>query len=242
MTAAREERSLQEVVQRLLAAVKPLAFSPPVRYVYNPLEYAAAPLAAYLNRFGTGHKEVLLLGMNPGPFGMAQTGIPFGDVSMVRDWLGIAGATGTPPQMHAKRPVLGFACPRSEVSGARLWGWARERYGTPQRFFQRFFVWNYCPLCFMSESGTNVTPDRLPARETAPLFSACDHALRGVCRVLDVQIAAGVGAFAEARCRAALGGLPIRIGRIPHPSPASPMANRGWAAQADAALSALGAL
>lgn len=234
--------SLQEVAERLLAAVKPLTFSSPVTHVYNPLEYAAAPFAAYLERYGAGPKEVLLLGMNPGPFGMAQTGIPFGDVSMVRDWLGIDAPTRTPPKIHPKRPVLGFACPRGEVSGARLWGWARERYGTPQQFFQRFFVWNYCPLCFMSESGANLTPDRLPAREAGPLFNACDHALRGVCRVLGVEIAAGVGAFAETRSRAALGGLPIRIGRMPHPSPASPMANRGWATQADAALSALGVL
>src|SRR5688572_32536315 len=95
--------------------------------------------------------------MNPGPFGMAQTGVPFGDVAMVRDWLGIVAAVAKPRDEHPKRPVLGFECQRSEVSGARLWGWARARFGTPQRFFERFFVANYCPLAFMESSGANRT-------------------------------------------------------------------------------------
>ena len=65
--------------------------------------------------------------------------------------------------------VLGFECRRSEVSGARLWGWARDRFGTPQRFFERFFVANYCPLAFMEASGANRTPDKLSAAEQQEL-------------------------------------------------------------------------
>ena len=34
-------------------------------------------------------KRVVFLGMNPGPFGMAQVGVPFGEVAAVRDWLRI---------------------------------------------------------------------------------------------------------------------------------------------------------
>ena len=97
-------------------------FRAPVAYTYNPLEYAWAGHEAYVRRFGNGPKKVLYLGMNPGPFGMAQTGVPFGEVSAVRLWMGISACIGQPPAMHPKRPVQGFICPRSELSGRRLWG------------------------------------------------------------------------------------------------------------------------
>ncbi len=178
--------------------------------------------------------------MNPGPFGMAQTGVPFGEVSAIRDWLGIEGVVRKPKTEHPKRPVLGFACPRSEVSGARIWGWARRRFGSPERFFERFFVLNYCPLSFMEASGRNRTPDKLPAAEREPLFYACDRALRAGIEHLRPRFAIGVGAFAEARARAALDGLGLTIGRILHPSPANPRANRGWEGQAEKELRSLG--
>ena len=136
--------------------------------------------------------------------------------------------------------MLGFACPRQEVSGARLWGWARERYGAPERFFARFFVLNYCPLLFLEASGRNLTPDKLPAAEREPLLRVCDAALRRAIEALGPRLVVGGGHFAEARARAVLAGTDLAIGRIPHPSPASPAANRGWAAQADEALAALG--
>lgn len=217
-----------------------LQFPAPVAYVYNPLDYAAAPHEDYLRRYAVGTKEALFLGMNPGPFGMAQTGVPFGDVGMVRDWLGVSGTVAQPKPMHPRRVVEGFACPRSEVSGTRLWGWARASFKTPDRFFARFFVHNYCPLCFMEESGRNFTPDKLPASARGPLIAACDEALRQLVTLLDPRMLIGVGNFAEARFRAVFPDFAGRIGRIPHPSPASPAANRGWDAAATAALKELG--
>jgi single-strand selective monofunctional uracil DNA glycosylase len=178
--------------------------------------------------------------MNPGPFGMAQTGVPFGDVAMVRDWLGIVGPVAKPPQEHPKRPVLGFECPRSETSGTRLWGWARARFGTPDRFFGRFFVANYCPLAFMESTGRNLTPDKLPAAEQEAICRACDEALRATVRLLRPQLVLGVGAFAERRARAALDGEDVAIGTILHPSPASPLANKGWAQTVERQLAELG--
>jgi single-strand selective monofunctional uracil DNA glycosylase len=174
--------------------------------------------------------------MNPGPFGMAQTGVPFGDVSMVRDFLGIEAAVGRPEREHPKRPVAGFGCARREVSGTRLWGFARERFGTAERFFERFFVANHCPLVFMEEGGANVTPDRLPAHEREPLLAACDEALADVVTILRPSVVVGVGAFAAERARAALDGFDVRVGSIPHPSPANPAANRDWAGAATRAL------
>nr|XP_008525928.1 PREDICTED: single-strand selective monofunctional uracil DNA glycosylase isoform X3 [Equus przewalskii] len=99
---------------RLNAELSQLQFSEPVGIIYNPVEYAWEPHRNYVTRYCQGPKEVLFLGMNPGPFGMAQTGVPFGEVNVVRDWLGIGGPVLTPPQEHPKRPVLGLECPQSE--------------------------------------------------------------------------------------------------------------------------------
>jgi single-strand selective monofunctional uracil DNA glycosylase len=218
-----------------------MSFSPPVAYTYNPLEYARKPHEEYLSRFGTGKKEALLLGMNPGPFGMAQTGVPFGDVRMVRDWMGIEAKVVAPRKEHPKRRIQGFACPRKEVSGERLWTWGQEEFSTPRRFFKRFFVWNYCPLCFMEESGRNRTPEKLPSKEREGLFDACDSALRAVVKLLQPEFVVGIGAFALGRAQCALSEKngPI-LGKILHPSPASPVANRGWKKQAVVQLRDLG--
>ncbi|RIL00121.1 MAG: single-stranded DNA-binding protein [Proteobacteria bacterium] len=224
----------------LVRALARLRFGAPVTHVYQPLVYARPAWKAYLERWAGGPKEVVLIGMNPGPFGMTQTGVPFGEVGLVRDWLGIDAPIGRPARQHPKRPIEGFACTRSEVSGARLWGWARDRFEKPERFFARFFVANYCPLVFLEESGRNRTPDKLPAAERAPLERACDAALRRTIEILRPRVVVGVGHFAESRARQALGDAGVAIGRIPHPSPASPAANRGWAQQAERALAELG--
>lgn len=231
---------LTPVYEALLQDLAPLAFSAPVTHVYNPLVYAQAPHAAYLNRHGSPPREILLLGMNPGPWGMAQTGVPFGEVSMVRDWMGISGTVDRPAVEHPKRPIEGFDCLRSEVSGRRLWGWAKDRWGTAEAFFQRFFVVNYCPLVFMEASGRNRTPNQLPAAERAPLLDACDRALRRVTEIMRPSRVIGVGAFAETRAKSALKGMAVETGRITHPSPANPKANRGWAAAVEAELAGLG--
>lgn len=232
--------NLVEVSRQLSAAVEALAFEPPVTHVYNPLQYAWAPHEVYLRRYGRGRRRVLLIGMNPGPFGMAQTGVPFGDVSMVRDFLGIDAAVTRPAREHPKRRIEGFACRRCEISGTRLWGWIRDRFGTPAVFFRDFFVANYCPLVFMEASARNRTPDKLPAGERAQLFAACDEALRQAVRIMQPEVVVGVGGFAERRAREALAGFRGIIGGMLHPSPASPLANRDWARQADAHLTRLG--
>jgi single-strand selective monofunctional uracil DNA glycosylase len=217
-----------QTLDELIEALRPLRFGPPVTHVYNPLEYAREPYERYLDRFGSGRKEVLFIGMNPGPFGMAQTGVPFGDVGFVRDWLRIEGRVDKPAVEHPKRPILGYDCTRSEISGSRVWGWAQQTFGTPERFFERFVIANYCPLVFMEESGRNLTPDKLPKQERDPLFAACDANLRHLVEMWRPQWVVGIGVFAEGRAKEALAGIDVRIGRILHPSPASPLANAGW--------------
>lgn len=209
-----------------------MEFAAPVAFAYNPLVYAWPMHEAYLRRFGGSGKRVVFLGMNPGPFGMVQTGVPFGEVCAVREWLRLDGPVARPAREHPRRPVQGLACPRSEVSGRRLWQLFAERFGTAEKFFAEHLVMNYCPLSFLESSGRNHTPDKLPAAERAALFAACDDHLRAVIAILQPQWLIGIGDFAAARARAALPPQGPEIGRILHPSPASPAANRGWSAQA----------
>ncbi len=233
-------KTLIEVSQELSDAVDTLRFADPVAYVYNPLAYAWELHRNFLERYGQGKKEVLFLGMNPGPWGMAQTGVPFGEVAAVRDWMKISGETQKPEREHPKRHIEGLRCTRSEVSGARLWGWAQERYKSPERFFKKNFVTNYCPLVFMEESARNRTPDKLPAAERAALGDACDRAFRRTVEILEPRLIVGVGVYAEKQAERIVGDLGIAVGRVLHPSPASPIANRGWAPQAQKQLDALG--
>jgi single-strand selective monofunctional uracil DNA glycosylase len=226
--------------RRLRAGTARLRFQPPVTHVYNPLAYAWEPHAAYLGKFGGTRKRVVFLGMNPGPFGMAQTGVPFGEVAAVRDWLGMEYVVRKPEREHPRRPVRGMACTRSEVSGRRLWGLFAERFGTPAQFFAEHLVMNYCPLAFLESSGCNRTPDKLSASEKATLFAVCDRHLRAIIACLEPEWLIGVGDFAARRAEEVLGNGRLKLGRILHPSPASPAANRNWAAVATQQLKALG--
>jgi len=219
----------------LSAACDALHFAAPISHVYNPLSYARGAHAEYLRRFAQGRKRVIFLGMNPGPFGMVQTGVPFGEIAAVRDWMGIHGGVVKPAHETPKRPIEGFDCARSEVSGRRLWGLFAQRFGSAEAFFAEHFVANYCPLAFFEEAR-NATPDKLPAGEQAPLLAACDAHLRTMAEILEPEWLIGVGAWAETRARAALAGLPVKFGRVLHPSPASPAANRGWAEAASKQL------
>ena len=226
---------MREAARRLSRDMNALRFGAPVSHVYNPLDYAWPAHAAYLRAYASSPKRIVFVGMNPGPFGMAQTGVPFGEPGLVRDFLGIEERVGRPAREHPKRPVHGFACTRREVSGTRVWGAVREHWGTARRFFARHFVLSYCPLLFLETSGRNRTPDKLTAREREPLYAACDRHLRAAVRALEPEWVVGIGAFGAARARQALG-EGHQIGSILHPSPASPAANRGWEPQARAQL------
>lgn len=218
-----------EAASDLADAVDACRFAPPVAHVVNPLRHAWGLHQQYVERFASGRRRVVFLGMNPGPFGMLQTGVPFGEIAAVRDWMGITGSIESVPHSHPKRPIQGLECPRSEVSGRRLWGAMAERFGTAKAFFAEHFVLNFCPLAFMEDTGRNRTPDKLPADEREPLYQACDTHLQRVIDSLKPEVVVGVGRFARDRAEQVLGGDGPRIVQILHPSPASPLANRGWA-------------
>jgi len=257
-TAGSTAELLLAAAEKLRQDVSRLSFLGRYRWVYNPLDYASAPHAEYTRRYGNSRKRILFLGMNPGPWGMAQTGVPFGEVSAVRDWMQIEEPVGKPAAEHEKRPIEGFACTRSEVSGRRLWGLMQNRFGTAASFFSEHFVMNYCPLVFMEESGKNLTPDKLPAAERKELESVCDAYTEDVVTILAPEFLVGIGGYAEKKLlqifssryadsereseRGSEGGgeRSFRIAKILHPSPASPAANRGWAEAAEKQMTASG--
>ena len=225
-------QALIDAAHRLSVKLSGLTFSGPVSHVYNPLDYAGAAHDQYLAQWGAQPqpRRVVFLGMNPGPFGMVQIGVPFGEIGIVHEWLRINAPIRQPLHMNPKRPIEGWACARSEVSGRRLWGLFRERFQTPEAFFAEHFVANYCPLAFFDQ-GRNVTPDKLPAAEMAPVIEACDEHLRTLVQTMQPDWVIGVGAYAQTQAERALanGVHQPKIGRVLHPSPASPAANRGWA-------------
>lgn len=216
-----------------------LTFPDPVAFTYNPLEYAWDRHCDYLSRFGSGIKKVLFLGMNPGPYGMAQTGVPFGEIPHVRDWLGISGPVETPKPEHPKRPVTGFDCERSEVSGRRLWGLFAELFDSADHFSKDHFIANFCPLVWMKDTGANLTPDKLPRDCMEPVEEACRDHLARLIEILQPEKLIGVGAFAEKQLASVKSDHHI-LGKILHPSPASPAANRDFAGTATRQLKELG--
>jgi len=232
--------NLETIIDDLLDELEVLRFGPPVTHVYNPLDYARASYAQYCQRYAKLSAEIALIGMNPGPWGMTQTGIPFGEINAVKDWLGISAPIGKPDKMHPKRPVMGYECTRSEISGKRLWGWAQKAFKTPERFFARFFIANYCPLQFIESSGRNRTPNQLRASERKPLFEACDRALRRTIEYLNPLYVIGVGRFVQERAKIVLSDLELTVASITHPSPANPKANKDWDARVTKELTNLG--
>jgi single-strand selective monofunctional uracil DNA glycosylase len=237
-------RGLMDAASALNDKLDLLSFAAPVSCVYNPLRYAWDAYSQYLTRYATGPRSIFFLGMNPGPWGMAQTGIPFGEIEAVRSYLKIQAAIGKPSREHPKRPIEGLACTRSEVSGKRLWGLFETRYADASDFFKTHFVANYCPLVFMDEGARNITPDKLAVAESRLLDEACDEHLQKSLLCLKPIHAIGIGAYAEACLKRVCLSDPrlsgIVINKILHPSPASPAANRGWAEQATKQLEAIG--
>ncbi|MCH7600969.1 MAG: single-stranded DNA-binding protein [Myxococcales bacterium] len=221
-------RRVRSATRKLSKEVSQLSFADPVTHVYNPLVYASRSHDDYIARYAARKKRVIFLGMNPGPYGMSQTGVPFGEVNWVRDWLEIEQPVDRPQYEHPKRPVTGFACTRSEVSGDRVWSSIAAHFKTPKRFFAKHYIANYCPLVFMEESGRNRTPDKLPRDERDALFEICDRHLRRLVEILEPKWVIGIGAFATKRAELALAGSGPRIAAVLHPSPANPRANANW--------------
>lgn len=215
--------------------------------VYNPLSYAWEPHEQYLRQYVHPGAKVFFLGMNPGPFGMAQTGVPFGEIQAVSTWMGIRGRVNHPAIEHPGRPILGFDIARSEISGKRLWGLLRDRYITANNCFNHLAVMNYCPLIFLDAGARakNITPDKLPKSEQLALESLCDNYLIDVLSHMESVLLIGVGKYAQKKLERVVGKLEqpeaYSVSSIIHPSPGNPAANNGWAEKVTAHMKAIGA-
>lgn len=221
---------LLEWESRLVQELQGLCFPHPVTHQYSPLEYAWPLHEAYVRRYFLPSARILLVGMNPGPFGMVQSGIPFGDVTIVKEWFHIHGELlqdAMPKRVHPKRPILGLDCPRREVSGQRLWGWARQGWETSENFFSWAFVYNYCPIAFMSDSGKNITPDQLHGEHKRALLDSCDSCLSRLVDWMKPVAVFGLGKFSYQVCCNVVGDR-CPVGMLLHPSPANPKSREYW--------------
>ncbi len=221
-----------KAARSLCKSVDQMQFPAPVAWTYNPLDYGRTAHEDYLKRYASNRKRYIFLGMNPGPFGMVQTGVPFGEISFVRDWLGISEIKEQPEHTHPKRPIQGFDCTRSEVSGKRLWGLFQEKFGTARAFSKDHFVANYCPLAFLGETGRNLTPDKLPLQLRKELYRHCADHFERILTILQPEKVIGIGRFAFQRASEIADPMGIETMEILHPSPASPAANKDWKGKA----------
>ena len=199
-------------------------------YIYNPLDYAWDMHRTFLERYVHQGAPVLMLGMNPGPFGMMQTGVPFGEINAVRNYLCLDLPVGKPQLEHPGRPVLGMATTRSEGSGKRLWGLVSSRWPDPEGFFAIHSMFNYCPLGFLDKGSTakNFTPDHLPKEERKALEAVCDSYLRDVIAMINPRALIGIGKYAEQKLQSVNEDSSRIVASIIHPSPGNPQANVDW--------------
>ncbi|XP_018405230.1 PREDICTED: single-strand selective monofunctional uracil DNA glycosylase [Cyphomyrmex costatus] len=220
---------LLSIEQELCTKLLDITFPPSIQYIYNPLEYASETHAMYVRKYCTGTKKILFVGMNPGPWGMSQTGVPFGEINMVRDWLKISGPVNKPSKEHPDRKVIGFQCTRSEVSGLRLWSLFRDLCEIPENFFRYAYMHNYCPLAFMDDKARNITPAEIKGEGQRILHEACDKSLIDIIQLLKVEIVVGIGNYAEKRAQIAAqtGGLSVQVMVLRHPSPRA-VGNQNW--------------
>ena len=234
---------LLSLEKKLVNEVGKISFNLPVAYVYSPLEYAFNIHTLYVKKYCNTPKKILFLGMNPGPWGMSQTGVPFGEINMVKNWLKISGPVGKPAREQENRKVTGFECKRSEVSGKRLWGLFKELCGTPEKFFKHAYVHNYCPIALMDKKGCNITPAEMKGKEQLTLHSDCDKTLADIIKLLKAEIVIGIGGYAEKRAQLVVKShnLHVQILCLPHPSPRAAN-NKNWNEKATKKLTEFGLL
>ncbi|XP_058130049.1 single-strand selective monofunctional uracil DNA glycosylase [Anopheles ziemanni] len=224
-------RQVYRIELDLSAGLRKIVLPSNVAACYDPIDYAAEIHSAYLERFLDGPKPVLFVGMNPGPWGMCQTGVPFGYVPAVRDWMGLRGTVSKPTPELPARPVEGLSCTREEQSGKRWWGLFQELCGTPEAFFRSCFVYNLCPLAFFHDSGRNITPSELKGKAKGEIQTISEQYLSIALTVLKPQIIISVGRYTEDRVKSLIKQQKLNPSIVthcmPHPSPRS-LNNTNW--------------
>ena len=100
-------KRLLEVEDRLTNDLDKLQFKKPVELVYNPLKYAKEPHSLFVRMYCNGTKPVLMLGLNPGPWGMAQTGVIY--LFLFDSRRGVLMGGGDREVSYPQAKVLNFA-------------------------------------------------------------------------------------------------------------------------------------
>ena len=175
---------------------------------------------------------------------MVQTGIPFGEINTVKNYLKISGEIKSPATENPVLLVKGYAATRSEVSGKRLWGMISETFPRAEDFFANNLIFNYCPLFFSTISAgkrTNLTPDKINKTDRDALYSICDDFIITAARLLTPQFIIGIGGFAQQRLTKIFSGQSYQIESILHPSPLNAQANKDFNGLARKKLYELGA-
>jgi|SRR5690554_6140855 len=225
------KKQLLERTKKFSNEVEQLSFSFG-GFIYNPLNYGWANHSEYLLNYVNHKPKAFFLGMNPGPFGMAQTAVPFGEVDFVTNWMKLTNQINKPPKEHPNRPVLGLETTRSEVSGKRLWSFFSHRYPIASNFFSLYCVMNYCPLVFVDggKTGKNIIPEKLPKEERIELEVVCDNYLDDMLSLIEPENLVGIGRYAEKKLAEATNRLELKtsVTTILHLSPSNPLANRDW--------------
>ncbi|KAF7991960.1 hypothetical protein HCN44_010761 [Aphidius gifuensis] len=190
-----------------------LNYNNPIDYIYCPIIYAKTVHFNYLNKYCRDKKNIMILGMNPGPWGMSQTGVPFGEINIVIDWLKINGHIDKPKRQHEQRQVDGFSCKRSEISGRKFWSLFKKLSNNPDTFFRHCFLRNFFK--------PTIIIIIIAGPEQKKLQEFCDQALIEVIKILDVKVIIGVGRFSEQRAKKVVktAKLSTKVLWMIHPSP-----------------------
>ena len=74
-TSSHLVRQFLETELRLCNSLSKLEYPQPVTHIYNPVDYAFEPHSCFVKKYCNTTKHIMFMGMNPGPYGMAQTGV-----------------------------------------------------------------------------------------------------------------------------------------------------------------------
>jgi single-strand selective monofunctional uracil DNA glycosylase len=180
--------------------------------VLDPSRYGERWHAPFRRLYPPRARPLLVFGLNPGPYGMAQTGIPFTDLKRLAQGLPRLAAELARSGERLSLPGLApsslqpFLTRTFESSSVRVHRFLRLAHGSAERAFREVVFVNPCPLLFIDRAlGENRTPADLPRA----LRAGVDEARVEVVSVAVARLRAR-GAIVLGRDAAAALSVPLR--------------------------------
>jgi single-strand selective monofunctional uracil DNA glycosylase len=137
--------------------------------VLDPGRYGERWHHRFRRCYPVGPRPLLVFGLNPGPYGMAQTGVPFTDLKRLefhlpRLWRELLAAREPVALPGLAPPSLRpFLTRTFESSSVRVYKFLERAFGSAEQAFRRVAFVNPCPLLFIDRAtGENRTPADLP--------------------------------------------------------------------------------